>query len=188
MFYAEGCDLSDMVFIDRGTNIVRVRLEVTKVDSPTVSAGASEQDIDERLTRIVDRRRSELSESFVSEDHGGRARRLAHVRLMAELPRVSARIANAVALLNDRLSDYELALQVDIADHTPFAEAKHTVRVVGAREEEPSLVITIDHTGVIRFLLKNGDRRALLGTDTVGSLHSAHVMDMLVTLLEAHYL
>jgi hypothetical protein len=152
------------------------------VDSETVN-----KDVERRLEQVIERRRAELSETAAERDDGSRARRLAHAKLVLELPRVSARISGAVALLNDRLFDSELALEIERANHTPIAEAIYTVGVIGARREDPSLMITIDHTGAIRCILKDDGHRTVLGSYTVQSLDSAHLMDMLVTLLETHY-
>lgn len=100
---------------------------------------------------------------------------------------MSASIAGTVALLNDRLSEAELALKIERADHSPIAEAIYTVSVAGAREATPSLIMTVDYTGAIWCMLKDNGRRTILGSYTVQSLDSAHLLDMLVTLLEAHY-
>jgi hypothetical protein len=144
-----------------------------------------EKDIERRLEEVIERRRAELSTE--ADDDASHARRLAHNRLLVELPRVSARIASAVGMLNDRLYDAELSLKVDLADHTPIAEAIYTLTVVGASEHGPSLVMTVDYTGTIRCMLKSDGTRTLVGSYTVHTLDSAHLTDMLVTLLEAHY-
>jgi hypothetical protein len=146
-----------------------------------------ERDIERRLEAVIERRRVELSALEKSDDDASRARRLAHNRLLVELPRVAARIASVVGLLNDRLFDSELSLKVDLADHTPIAEALYTISLVGGGEEEPSLVMTVDYTGSVRCMLKSDDHRTLLGSYTVQTLDTAHLMEMLVSLLEAHY-
>ena len=147
-----------------------------------------ERDIERRLEEVIERRRMELSavESSDSND-ASRAHRLAHNRLLVELPRVSARVAGAVGLLNDRLYDLELSLKVNLADHTPIAEAIYTIGLVGGGEEQPSLVMTVDYMGSVRCMLKSDDHRTLVGSYTVQTLDSVHLMDMLVSLLEAHY-
>jgi len=146
-----------------------------------------EKDIERRLEEVIERRRAELSGSEEAHDDAIRARRLAHNRLLIELPRMSARIASAVGLLNDRLFDSELSLKVDLADHTPIAEAICTISVVGCAEERPTLIITVDYTGSVRCMLRSDDHRTLVGSYTMQTLDSVHLMNMLVSLLEAHY-
>ncbi len=146
-----------------------------------------ERDIERRLEEVIRRRSVELSALDTSHDDATRARRLAHGRLLVELPRVSARVASAVGLLNDRLYDSELSLKVDLSDHTPIAEAIYTISIVGGGEEQPSLVMTVDYTGSVRCMLKSDDHRTLLGSFTVQTLDSVHLTEMLVSLLEAHY-
>jgi hypothetical protein len=149
--------------------------------------GRVEKDIEQRLEAIIERRRAELSAEATGRDDASHARRLAHNRLLVELPRTSARIASAVGLLNDRLYDTELSLKVDLADHTPIAEAIYTVSIVGVGEAEPTLVMTVDYTGSVRCMLKRDDHRTLVGSYTVHTLDTVHLMEMLVSLLEAHY-
>lgn len=146
-----------------------------------------ENDLEHRLLRVINHRRSELARAAIGDDEAGHARRLAHNRLVLELPRVSAKIASAVAELNDRLYDSEMWLKVDIADHTPIAEAIYTIRLFPLEKEAPSLMITIDYTGSIRCMLKNDGARTLVGSYTVLTLEHRHVIDMLVTLMESHY-
>jgi hypothetical protein len=146
-----------------------------------------ERDIERRLEEVIERRRAELSAMDTADNQASHARRLAHNRLLIELPRVAARIASVVGLLNDRLFDSELSLKVDLADHTPIAEALYTISLVGRAEEQPSLVMTVDYTGSVRCMLKSDDHRMLLGSYTVQTLDSVHLMEMLVSLLEAHY-
>jgi hypothetical protein len=145
-----------------------------------------EKDIEQRLAKIIERRRAELS-TMEAHDDASHARRLAHNRLLVELPRVSARIATAVGLLNDRLYESELSLKVDLADHTPIAEAIYTVSLTSADEGRPSLVMTVDHTGSVRCILRSGGKRTLIGSFSVHTLDSARLMELLVTLLEANY-
>ena len=144
-----------------------------------------EKDIERRLEKVIERRRAELSAE--AGDDASHARRLAHNRLLVELPRVSARIASVIGMLNDRLYDAELSLKVDLADHTPIAEAIYTVTLVGAGEHGPSLVMTVDYTGSVRCMLKRDDHRTLVGSYTVHTLDTVHLTEMLVSLLEAHY-
>lgn len=146
-----------------------------------------EKDIEQRIQEIIERRRTELSALERAPDDLSHARRLAHNRLLVELPRLSARIASVVGLLNDRLYDSELSLKVDLADHTPIAEAIYTVDVIGVDEPGPALVITVDYTGSVRCMFKNDGKRTLVGSYTVQTLDTVHLMDMLVSLLEAHY-
>ena len=146
-----------------------------------------EEDIEYRLEKVIERRRTELSGLKHPADDPSHARRQAHNRLLVELPRVSARIASAVGLLNDRLYESELSLKVDLADHTPIAEAIYTVSVIGADEPEPALIITVDYTGSVRCMFRSDDKRTLVGSYTFQTLDTAHLMDMLVSLLEAHY-
>ena len=146
-----------------------------------------EEDIEHRLEKVIERRRAELSTLEEAHDDASLARRLAHNRLLVELPRVSARIAGTVGLLNDRLYDVELSLKVDLADHTPIAEAIYTVSMAGADEARPSLVLTVDYTGSVRCMLQRDGRRTPVGSYTVHTLDSVHLMEMLVSLLEAHY-
>jgi hypothetical protein len=150
------------------------------------SGGDVEREIDRRLDQVIERRRAELAALDSSGDDASRARRLAHSRLLVELPRVSARLASAVGLLNDRLFESELSLKVDLVDHIPTAEAIYTVSLVGGGEQ-PSLVITVDYVGSIRCILKNDDHRTLLASYTTQTLDSVHLMELLVSLLEAHY-
>ncbi len=145
-----------------------------------------ESDIENRLTGFIERRRAALLEEGTSDDNPSHARRLAHNRLLVDLARVSARIATAVGLLNDRLYDADISLKVDLADHTPVAEAIYTVTVVGTDEHTLSLVITADYTGSVRCILKKDGNRTLVGSYKVQTLDSPHLMEMLVTLLEAH--
>jgi hypothetical protein len=146
-----------------------------------------ERDIEQRLQEIIDRRRTELSAVERAPDDLSHARRLAHNRLLVELPRLSARIASVVGLLNDRLYDSELSLKVDLADHTPIAEAIYTVDVIGVDDPGPALVITVDYTGSVRCMFKNEGKRTLVGSYTVQTLDTGHLMDLLVSLLETHY-
>ena len=146
-----------------------------------------EKDIERRLEGVIERRHAELSAVEKADDDASHARRLAHNRLLVELPRVSARVASAVGMLNDRLYDAELSLKVELADHTPIAEAIYTIEVVGADDPWPVLVITVDYTGSVRCMIKSDGKRALVGSYTVQTLDTVHLMDMLVSLLEAHY-
>ena len=147
-----------------------------------------ERDIEHRLEEVIERRRAELSALAVeAHDDVSHARRLAHNRLLVELPRVSGRIASAVGLVNDRLYDVELSLKVDLADHTPIAEAIYTISIVGADEARPALILTVDYTGSVRCMLQRDGRRTLVGSYTVQTLDSVHLMEMLVSLVEAHY-
>ena len=146
-----------------------------------------EEDIEHRLEKVIERRRVELSALEEAHDDASNSRRLAHYRLLVELPRVSGRIASAVGLLNDRLYDAELSLKVGLADHTPIAEAIYTVSIVGADDARPALVLTVDYTGSVRCMLQRDGRRTLVGSYTVHTLDSVHLTEMLVSLLEAHY-
>jgi hypothetical protein len=146
-----------------------------------------EEDIEHRLEAVIERRRQELLALEEAPDDASNSRRLAHNRLLVEMPRVSARIAGAVGLLNDRLYDAELSLKVDLADHTPIAEAIYTVSIVGADPARPALVLTVDYTGYVRCMLQRNGRRTLVGSYTVHTLDTVHLMEMLVSLLEAHY-
>jgi len=146
-----------------------------------------EEDIERRLEKVIERRRAELSTLAQAHDDASLARRLAHNRLLVELPRVSARIASTVGVLNDRLYVAELSLKVDLADHTPIAEAIYTVSIVAADEAGPALVLTVDYTGSVRCMLQRDGRRTLVGSYTVHTLDSVRLTEMLVSLLEAHY-
>lgn len=146
-----------------------------------------DEHIEKRLASVLERRRETQSHDKVDVDDPSHARRLAHNRLIVELPRVSAKITSVVALLNDRLYDAGLWLKVDLADHTPIAEAIYTISVCGSDRETPSLVMTIDYTGSIRCMLKNNGTRTLVRSYAALAMDSEHIMDMIVTLLEAHY-
>ena len=168
--------------------------QFTRLPGPAVAARAAlgteesvEDDLEHRLRGVINRRRTELSGAGMECDEAGHARRLAHNRLIHELPRVSAKIARAIAELNDRLYDSEICLKVVTAEHTPIAEAIYTIGILGSDNQGPGLIITIDYAGSIRCMLKNAEVRTLVGSYTLLTLDHRHLIDMLVTLLEAHY-
>jgi hypothetical protein len=140
-----------------------------------------------RLDNIIARRQAEMLSMSPATDSEGLARRIGHMRIVAELPRLSAKIASAVAILNDRLSDVDLWLKVDLVHHTPAAEALYTISLASLSDQPPSLTITVDGSGRLRGLLRNGQTTSLVGSSTVFSADASFVMEMLVRLLETHY-
>lgn len=141
---------------------------------------------EERLARVIARRREHVHVETLG-DEPGKARRMAHERIVSELPRLAAKIASAVAVLNDRLLEDSIALKVEFVDHTPASEASYSVLIAGAPEESPALVLTIDHQGVARGMIKTNKARTVLLLSTVFELDIKDLMDMLVTLLETYY-
>src|ERR1700677_952763 len=143
--------------------------------------------VDERLSRILERRRQEKAAVGPPQDHPDYERRLARNRVIAELPRLAAKISDAAAELNKIISEEDLWIKIEIEDRTPSAEAYYNIGVIGRDEDGPTLSLIIDYQGNIRSMLRSRDNRSLLGTSSIFSIERPELMAQLVSLLEVQY-
>jgi hypothetical protein len=146
-----------------------------------------DSDLDRRISGILARRERETAAVVGSENQPDRDRRAAHDRVIAELPRLAAKICGAVAELNDRIAEGAIRIKFDIADHTPSAEALYTFSVMGRDREGPVLTMSVDYTGKTRSIMRGDEARSLLEADDIFSIDRSHLMNLLVALLEAQY-
>jgi hypothetical protein len=139
--------------------------------------------LERRLARIVERLRTSPP---TSESDRERERRLGRERVLAELPRLAARIRATVDEINDSLAEAGAALRLAAPDHTPASEALFKLTLSGASEFDPTLELFVDGEGRARGLLERDNRRSLLLATTVFELGKGALADLMLTLLEAH--
>ncbi len=142
---------------------------------------------EERIARIIERRRAALATFDDASDHHDQDRHLAHERVLAELPRFLTKISGAVLELNDQISDAHVGVRLKALEHTPSAEAIYVLSVVPALGEVPVLVLNIDYTGKLNALLEAKGVRKLIKTSSVFQIDRSEIVDLLLSLMEAQY-
>lgn len=141
-----------------------------------------DREIDARLARIVARRMAPIADGDVDQE-----RRRARERVLAELPRLLARLTETIAELNDALGEADILLRLTAREHLPTSEAVYLVRVEGASEWEPTLSLNVDFSGMARALIERDHRRELVLSCSVFELDRPRIADLIVTLLELTY-
>lgn len=136
---------------------------------------------------VLARRRRDASGEVLAaskrdcEDQGAQA------RVLAELPRLFSRMSSGLAELNGWLAADGVVLGLATVEHKLNAKAVYTVTVSGACEDAPVLYITVDWTGALRVLLRNGSTRALIGTSRVFDLTRQQFVEFAIRLLEISF-
>jgi hypothetical protein len=143
-----------------------------------------EPDQEARLARIVARHAPAAASGFDDPDD---VRRRARNRVLAELPRLVARIADIVAEINDVLSGTGITLSVVASEHSPASEAVFTVQVSSAPEREPTLRLNVDFAGCVTALIERDSDRATALTSNVFDLDKPHLGDLMLVLLETAF-
>jgi hypothetical protein len=137
-----------------------------------------------RLARIVERLRTSPP---TSESDRERERRLGRERVLAELPRLAARIRVTVEEINDSLAEAGAALRLAASERGPASEALFKLTLLGASEFDPVLELFVDGEGRARGLLERDRSRTLLLATTVFELGKDALADLMLTLLEAYH-
>src|SRR5665213_1842380 len=117
---------------------------------------------EERIIQIIARHRRAAAVRDEATEHPERNRRLAHERVLNELPQFLTRVSSALLELNDRIADANLSIRLKSAEHTPAAEAIYILSVTPTDIDEYELMISVDFTGKIAALLHNGSERKLI--------------------------
>jgi hypothetical protein len=146
-----------------------------------------DSDLVRRINEVLARRERETAAVVGSGHQPDRDRRVAHDRVILELPRLASKIGGAVAELNDRIAEGAIRIKFEIADHTPLAEALYTFGVVGRDREGPVLTMSVDYTGKLRSIMRGDEAKSLVEADDIFSIDRSHLMNLLVALLEAQY-
>jgi hypothetical protein len=142
-----------------------------------------DEQLENRLAKAVERL---TRASQGTEAERDRTRRQARERVLAELPRLEARIVDAMGEVNDTLAEAGMALHLAKSNHTPVAEAVYTLGVTGLPHQEPVLVLIAEGQGRVRAMLERDNHRALLETIDIFELDKSRLASLFVTLLEAH--
>jgi hypothetical protein len=142
-----------------------------------------DKELEKRLADVVERLRNLPTPPEPDRD---KARRQAREKVLAELPRLMGRIGDVVAEINDGLAEAGMALRLTMSDNTPLAEAVYSLRMTGAPNFEPVLMLIVDGEGRARALLERDHHRALLSTVSIFDLDKAILANLTLTLLESH--
>jgi hypothetical protein len=142
-----------------------------------------DEEFEKKLASVVERLRRSQGEDGAGRD---RDRRKARERVLAELPRLEARIRAVMAEINDTLATEGMALRLATSNHSPVAEAVYTINVTGVPYPEPILVLIAEGQGRVRAMLERDHHRALLESVDAFDLDKAKLAHLVLALLEAH--
>jgi len=143
--------------------------------------------LDHRIARVVAKRRQEITEAKLGEDHQARERRLTRDKVVSELPRLLIKVSSAVAELNDRLSEADMWIKVEVGARTPLSEAVYRLSLAHPEDDGPILELTIDYAGNFRSFLCTHEKKSFLESSSVFGVDRVGLTRILVSLLEAHY-
>jgi hypothetical protein len=139
-------------------------------------------DLGKRAEQIIERYKAKRSE--YRKEHPPSKEAAALDLLLAEVPKLSAKIDRAISEFNDRASDTSLRVSLHV-DGTPhFSLTIFKIRAVGIFDPNLELSLTVDHDGnVIGFISGNGDTDRL-AKGPIGDLTDPLIFAMILELVE----
>jgi hypothetical protein len=136
-----------------------------------------------RLERVIEARRRQLSEQQAHRSH-----RAERDRIVAEIPRLLAKLTGAVGEINDQLSETDVVLALTPHDRQYAAESSFRVGITDQDSTDAYLDIAIERSGRVHALIgRDGHKRGLAEADLF-SVSRETMIDWLVDLLETRYL
>ena len=142
---------------------------------------------DERLARIVAGHRAWAAQRIREEPGPERERRLAHERVVAELPRLVSRMTRVVVALNDRLGGEGVMVVLSSAEHRMAAEAAYTLGLADDVDADPRLLLSVDWSGTAYAVLTEGETRKAMLICPVFELDDDRLTELVLGLLEARF-
>jgi hypothetical protein len=113
-------------------------------------------DLGKRAEHIIERYNAKRRE--YREEHPPSQEAAAHDLLLAEVPKLSAKIDRAISEFNDRASDTSLRVSVHVDGARHFSMTIFKISAVGIFDPNLELSLTVDHDGdVIGFISGKGD-------------------------------
>lgn len=142
---------------------------------------------DERLGRLIERRKAELAKLGDKDGTHTNERRFQRNRVLRAIPRLTIVISGAIGEINDQIAEIDARIELHTADHSPTAEIGYTICLADEDDGGPILTLTVDHDGVARAILSSANARTLLKSLSVFDFEQADIKSLLISLLEAQY-
>ena len=145
--------------------------------------------IDQRIASVIAARQAREAIEHAEASHSAE-RRAERALVLDELPRFGARLSAAIAEINDRLENEHVSLRLGETTRSPVLEAVYTVGIHDNYDDESenaALALNVDFRGRVSSILKKGDVRALINSCLITEMDGAHMLEILVQLLEFRY-
>jgi hypothetical protein len=142
-----------------------------------------EQALEARIHKALQRRERDRQTSVEVESPELRELRIAHDRVVAEIPAALERLSSAIDEMNDAVSESGVHFSLSTVDELHTIEASFHVAVWPSEDRE--LVFNVSHDGKLIVLLGTRQSRVRMNARDMRQADRAFFLDALVSLLEA---
>ena len=142
-----------------------------------------EQALEQRIHKALERRERDRQTGAEVESPELRELRLAHDRVVAEIPGALERLSGAIDEMNDTVSESGVHFSLSTVDELHTIEASFHVAIWPFEDRE--LVFNVSHDGKLIVLLGTRQSRVRMNARDIRHADRAFFLDALVSLLEA---
>jgi hypothetical protein len=142
-----------------------------------------EQALEQRIHKALQRRERDRRTIEEVESAELRELRAAHDRVVAEVPAALERLSDAIAEMNDMVSEDGVHFSLTTVDELHTIEASFHVAIWPSEDRE--LVFNVSHDGKLIVLLGTRQSRVRMNARDIHHADRAFFLDALVSLLES---
>jgi hypothetical protein len=153
------------------------------LDKAKIEEEAMDQAFEERIHKALDRRERDRRLTEENESPEVRELRVAHDRVVAEIPGALERLSAAIDEMNDAVSPSGVHFSLSAVEELHTIEASFHVAIWPSDDRE--LVFNVSHDGKLIVLLGARQSRLRINARDIRQADRAFFLDAMVSLLEA---